>query len=113
MKACAGRACVARAPHAAAGQVVRAKLDAESEKQRVSVSSSGFKRPRVARCCAIYTYTCTYITRLQVNAARDERIKEIETQTQLELEAKDAEVAGLQARESGGLFSRNSTGIAL
>ncbi len=29
-------ACVARAPHAAAGQVVRAKLDAESEKQRVS-----------------------------------------------------------------------------
>jgi hypothetical protein len=50
---------------------------------------------------------------LQVNAARDERIKEIETQTQLELEAKDAEVAGLQARESGGLFSRNSTGIAL
>jgi hypothetical protein len=44
--------------------------------------------------------------RLQVNAARDERIKEIETQTQLELEAKDAEVAGLQARPtacSGGI----------
>jgi hypothetical protein len=35
---------------------------------------------------------------LQVNAARDERIKEIESKTQLELEAKDAEVAGLQAR---------------
>ncbi len=35
---------------------------------------------------------------LQVNAARDERIKEIETQTQLEMEAKDAEVAALQAR---------------
>jgi hypothetical protein len=43
---------------------------------------------------------CIYVftPRLQVNAARDERIKEIETQTQLELEAKDAEVAGLQAR---------------
>lgn len=34
----------------------------------------------------------------RVNAARDERIKEIETQTQLEMEAKDAEVAALQAR---------------
>ena len=34
----------------------------------------------------------------QVNAARDERIKEIETKTQLEMEAKEAEVAGLQAR---------------
>ncbi len=38
------------------------------------------------------------ITIPQVNAARDERIKEIETKTQLEMEAKEAEVAGLQAR---------------
>ncbi len=36
----------------------------------------------------------------QVNAARDERIKEIETKTQLEMEAKDEEVAGLQASPS-------------
>ena len=34
----------------------------------------------------------------QVNTARDERIKEIETKSQLEMEAKDAEVLGLQAR---------------
>jgi hypothetical protein len=42
--------------------------------------------------------TCDVRLLRQVNAARDERIKEIETKSQLEMEAKDAEVLGLVAR---------------
>jgi len=97
--------------HAASGQVARAKLDAESEKQRVrapeaSHAASAIYIHTLYVCVrVIYVYTHIYIhthtyayificiytlitPRLQVNAARDERIKEIETQTQLELEAK-------------------------
>ena len=71
-------------------------------RQARSLVPSATRKTRSSGCCrsASLCALAVTVTRLplQVNAARDERIKEIETQTQLEMEAKDAEVAALQAR---------------